>query len=56
LYAAEPDVLIEQLRKDEAIAEADTLSLTVPNQLGVAYNAHVIEAILTHIAPALGWR
>jgi alkanesulfonate monooxygenase SsuD/methylene tetrahydromethanopterin reductase-like flavin-dependent oxidoreductase (luciferase family) len=55
-YAAEPDVLIEQLRKDEAIAEADTLLLTVPNQLGVAYNAHVIEAILTHIAPALGWR
>jgi alkanesulfonate monooxygenase SsuD/methylene tetrahydromethanopterin reductase-like flavin-dependent oxidoreductase (luciferase family) len=55
-YAAEPDVLIEQLKKDEAIAEADTLLLTVPNQLGVAYNAHVIEAILTHIAPALGWR
>jgi alkanesulfonate monooxygenase SsuD/methylene tetrahydromethanopterin reductase-like flavin-dependent oxidoreductase (luciferase family) len=55
-YAAEPDVLIEQLKQDEAIAEADTLLLTVPNQLGVAYNAHVIEAILTHIAPALGWR
>jgi alkanesulfonate monooxygenase SsuD/methylene tetrahydromethanopterin reductase-like flavin-dependent oxidoreductase (luciferase family) len=55
-YAAEPQLLIEQLRKDEAIAEADTLLLTVPNQLGVAYNAHVIEAILTHIAPALGWR
>ncbi|CAM5187330.1 hypothetical protein CDEF62S_04733 [Castellaniella defragrans] len=55
-YAAEPDVLIEQLKRDEAIAEADTLLLTVPNQLGVAYNAHVIEAILTHIAPALGWR
>jgi alkanesulfonate monooxygenase SsuD/methylene tetrahydromethanopterin reductase-like flavin-dependent oxidoreductase (luciferase family) len=55
-YAAEPHVLIDQLRKDEAIAEADTLLLTVPNQLGVAYNAHVIEAILTHIAPALGWR
>ena len=55
-YAAEPDVLIEQLRKDEAIAEADTLLLTVPNQLGVAYNAHVIEAILTDVAPALGWR
>ena len=43
-YAAEPDVLIEQLTEDEAIAEADTLLLTVPNQLGVAYNAHVIEA------------
>ncbi|MDR6950851.1 alkanesulfonate monooxygenase SsuD/methylene tetrahydromethanopterin reductase-like flavin-dependent oxidoreductase (luciferase family) [Ancylobacter sp. 3268] len=55
-YAAEPDVLIEQLRADEAIAEADTLLLTVPNQLGVAYNAHVIEAILKHVAPALGWR
>ena len=55
-YAAEPDVLVEQLRADQAIAEADTLLLTVPNQLGVAYNAHVIEAILTHVAPALGWR
>jgi len=55
-YAAEPHVLIEQLKKDEAIAEADTLLLTVPNQLGVAYNEHAIEAILTHIAPALGWR
>jgi alkanesulfonate monooxygenase SsuD/methylene tetrahydromethanopterin reductase-like flavin-dependent oxidoreductase (luciferase family) len=55
-YAAEPDVLVEQLKKDEAVAEADTLLLTVPNQLGVAYNAHVIEAILTHVAPALGWR
>ena len=55
-YAAEPDVLVEQLKKDEAIAEADTLLLTVPNQLGVDYNAHVIEAILKHVAPALGWR
>ena len=55
-YAAEPDVLIEQLRQDEAIIEADTLLLTVPNQLGVAYNSHVIESILTHVAPALGWR
>jgi alkanesulfonate monooxygenase SsuD/methylene tetrahydromethanopterin reductase-like flavin-dependent oxidoreductase (luciferase family) len=55
-YAAEPDVLVEQLSRDEAIAEADTLLLTVPNQLGVAYNAHVIEAILTHVAPALHWR
>jgi hypothetical protein len=41
---------------DEAIAEADTLLLTVPNQLGVAYNVHVLEAILTTVAPALGWR
>jgi alkanesulfonate monooxygenase SsuD/methylene tetrahydromethanopterin reductase-like flavin-dependent oxidoreductase (luciferase family) len=55
-YAAEPDKLIEELREDEAIAAADTLLLTVPNQLGVEYNAHVIESILTHVAPALGWR
>jgi alkanesulfonate monooxygenase SsuD/methylene tetrahydromethanopterin reductase-like flavin-dependent oxidoreductase (luciferase family) len=55
-YAAEPDVLIDQLKQDEAIKEADTLLLTVPNQLGVDYHAHAIEAILTHVAPALGWR
>jgi len=55
-YVAEPDRLIEQLRQDEAIAEADTLLITVPNQLGVAYNAHLLEAILVHVAPALGWR
>ncbi len=55
-YAAEPDALIERLKADEAIAEADTLLLTVPNQLGVDYNAHVIEAILKHVAPGMGWR
>jgi alkanesulfonate monooxygenase SsuD/methylene tetrahydromethanopterin reductase-like flavin-dependent oxidoreductase (luciferase family) len=55
-YAAEPEVLVKQLKEDQAIAEADTLLLTVPNQLGVDYNAHVIEAILKHVAPALGWR
>ena len=55
-YADEPDQLVEQLKEDEAIAAADTLLLTVPNQLGVEYNAHVIESILTHVAPGLGWR
>jgi len=55
-YAAEPDALVEELKTDEAIAEADTLLLTVPNQLGVDYNAHVIESILKSVAPALGWR
>ena len=55
-YAAEPDVLIEELKGDEAIAEADTLLLTVPNTLGVDYNVHVIESILKHVAPSLGWR
>jgi len=55
-YAGVPEALIEQLAKDEAIAEADTLLLTVPNQLGVDYNVHFIEAILGQVAPALGWR
>jgi alkanesulfonate monooxygenase SsuD/methylene tetrahydromethanopterin reductase-like flavin-dependent oxidoreductase (luciferase family) len=55
-YAGEPDKLIAELAEDEAIAAADTLLLTVPNQLGVDYNAHVVEAVLTHLAPELGWR
>jgi alkanesulfonate monooxygenase SsuD/methylene tetrahydromethanopterin reductase-like flavin-dependent oxidoreductase (luciferase family) len=55
-YAGEPDQLVRDLAEDEAIAAADTLLLTVPNQLGVDYNAHVIESLLTHVAPELGWR
>ncbi|MBS1204933.1 MAG: alkane 1-monooxygenase [Proteobacteria bacterium] len=55
-YAAEPEKLVEMLKQDEAIAEADTLLLTVPNQLGVDYNVHVIESIIKHVAPAMGWR
>jgi alkanesulfonate monooxygenase SsuD/methylene tetrahydromethanopterin reductase-like flavin-dependent oxidoreductase (luciferase family) len=55
-YAAEPDVLIKELARDEAIATADTLLLTIPNQLGVDYNAHVLESILKYVAPGLGWR
>jgi alkanesulfonate monooxygenase SsuD/methylene tetrahydromethanopterin reductase-like flavin-dependent oxidoreductase (luciferase family) len=55
-YAGEPDKLIAELAEDEAIAAADTLLLTVPNQLGVDYTAHVIESVLTHLAPELGWR
>jgi len=49
-------VLVRQLAEDTAIEAADTLMLTVPNQLGVDYNAHVIESVLTRLAPALGWR
>jgi len=55
-YAAEPDELVEQLRADEAIAAADTLLLTVPNQLGVDYNTHVLESIVKLVAPELGWK
>src|SRR4051812_37070195 len=55
-YAAEPEVLVRELAKDTAIQAADTLLLTVPNQLGVDYNAHAIESILKYVAPELGWR
>ncbi len=55
-YAAEPEQLIKELAEDEAIKEADTLLLTIPNTLGVAYNVHVLSSILKHVAPALGWR
>lgn len=55
-YAAEPDQLIKELAADEAIQEADTLLLTVPNTLGVEYNVHVLSSILKYVAPGLGWR
>ncbi|WP_293310857.1 LLM class flavin-dependent oxidoreductase [Pedobacter sp. UBA5917] len=55
-YAAEPDLLIKELANDEAIQEADTLLLTIPNTLGVDYNIHVLSSILEHVAPALGWK
>jgi len=55
-YAAAPDQLIKELAEDEAIQEADTLLLTIPNTLGVDYNVHVLSAILEHVAPGLGWR
>ena len=55
-YAGEPDKLVKELAGDEAIAAADTLLLTIPNQLGVDYNAHVLDSVLRLVAPDLGWR
>ena len=55
-YAAQPDQLIKELATDEAIQEADTLLLTIPNTLGVEYNVHVLSSILKHVAPGLGWK
>lgn len=55
-YADEPDKLIEQLKADPAVMAADTLMLTIPNQLGPAYNLHVLESFAKHVAPALGWK
>ena len=55
-YAGEPDKLIKDLAQDEAIKEADTVLLTIPNTLGVDYNIHVLSWIINHVAPGLGWR
>lgn len=55
-YAAEPEKLTRELAGDEAIQEADTVLLTIPNTLGVDYNIHVLSSILNHVAPGLGWR
>ncbi|MBD8608560.1 LLM class flavin-dependent oxidoreductase [Aeromicrobium sp. CFBP 8757] len=54
-YVGEPDVLAEELAKDVAVREADSLLLTVPNQLGVAYNARLLQALADHVLPAIGW-
>jgi alkanesulfonate monooxygenase SsuD/methylene tetrahydromethanopterin reductase-like flavin-dependent oxidoreductase (luciferase family) len=54
-YAGEPDRLAEDLAKDAAVREADTLLLTVPNMLGVEYNARLLETIVREVAPAIGW-
>jgi alkanesulfonate monooxygenase SsuD/methylene tetrahydromethanopterin reductase-like flavin-dependent oxidoreductase (luciferase family) len=55
-YAGEPDRLVAELARDAAVAAADTLLLTIPNQLGVDYCAHVLDALLRDVAPGLGWR
>jgi alkanesulfonate monooxygenase SsuD/methylene tetrahydromethanopterin reductase-like flavin-dependent oxidoreductase (luciferase family) len=55
-YAGEPDQLAKELADDEAIAAADTVLLTIPNQLGVDYNVHLLDSVLRHVAPELGWR
>lgn len=54
-YAGEPDRLAEELAKDAAVQAADTLLLTIPNQLGVEYNTRLLETVAKHIAPAIGW-
>ncbi|MDQ1561176.1 MAG: hypothetical protein QOE85_517 [Actinomycetota bacterium] len=54
-YIGEPEKIVAGLLEDAAVREADTILLTVPNQLGVEYNTHLLETVASHIAPALGW-
>ena len=46
----------EDLARDAAVQAADTVLLTVPSQLGVDYNAAMLETIAREIAPAIGWK
>lgn len=55
-YAGEPDRLIEELKADVAVEAADTVLLTIPSQIGVDYNLHILESFAEHVAPALGWK
>jgi alkanesulfonate monooxygenase SsuD/methylene tetrahydromethanopterin reductase-like flavin-dependent oxidoreductase (luciferase family) len=55
-YVGEPDVLAAELAADVAVQEADSLLLTVPNQLGVEYNARLLSALGEHVLPAIGWK
>jgi alkanesulfonate monooxygenase SsuD/methylene tetrahydromethanopterin reductase-like flavin-dependent oxidoreductase (luciferase family) len=54
-YTGEPDRIVDELAKDAAVQAADTILLTVPSQLGVDYNAAMLETIARDIAPAVGW-
>ncbi len=54
-YTGEPDRIAEELAQDAAVQAADTILLTVPSQLGVDYNAALLETIARDIAPAIGW-
>lgn len=55
-YVGTPDVLAEELAKDVAVQAADSLLLTVPNQLGVDYNTRLLSALADHVLPAIGWK
>jgi alkanesulfonate monooxygenase SsuD/methylene tetrahydromethanopterin reductase-like flavin-dependent oxidoreductase (luciferase family) len=54
-YVGEPDRIAAELAADAAVRAADTVLFTVPNQLGVAYNARILQTIAEHVAPAIGW-
>jgi alkanesulfonate monooxygenase SsuD/methylene tetrahydromethanopterin reductase-like flavin-dependent oxidoreductase (luciferase family) len=55
-HVGEPERIVAVLERDEGVAAADTVLVTVPNLLGVEHNAHTLSVIVNDIAPALGWR
>ncbi len=54
-YTGAPDRIADELAKDAAVQAADTILLTVPSQLGVDYNAALLDTMARDVAPAIGW-
>ncbi|MET0783915.1 MAG: LLM class flavin-dependent oxidoreductase, partial [Leifsonia flava] len=52
-YIGEPDQIAAELAQDAAVQAADTVLVTVPNQLGVDFNVRILESIVRDIKPAL---
>ncbi|MFC0681841.1 LLM class flavin-dependent oxidoreductase [Lysobacter korlensis] len=53
-YIGEPDQIAAELANDAAVRATDTLLVTVPNQLGVDFNARLLQSIVRDVAPSLG--
>ena len=47
-------MIAAELAQDAAVAAADTVLVTVPNQLGVEFNARILESIARDIRGSLG--
>jgi alkanesulfonate monooxygenase SsuD/methylene tetrahydromethanopterin reductase-like flavin-dependent oxidoreductase (luciferase family) len=52
-YVGEPDVIAAELARDAAVQAADTVLVTVPNQLGPEFNARMLEVIVRDIMPVV---
>lgn len=52
-YVGEPDVIAAELAQDAAVRAADTVLVTVPNQLGPEFNARMLEVIVRDVMPVV---
>ena len=52
-YVGEPEQIAAELAKDAAVQAADTVLVTVPNQLGPEFNARMLEVIVRDIMPVV---
>ena len=52
-YVGEPDQIAAELAKDAAVQAADTVLVTVPNQLGPDFNARMLEVIVRDVMPVV---